>query len=276
MPGQSLQDLESISNTANQAHYEGYNAYQAAGEKAAAAEQNYQKALSDLNNEYNGYTYGEDRKEKEEAFREALKAKEEAEAELKNAEKTLEQAAEEAQSAQDAVDAKKEELRASRANDTTFVVHTARAECSFGIKESYLALDETHGVYTRQIPQMVISDQTFNLNVINFCGCKSKENPTVLAAAERAAKEAQQQIEEKKTWRDSVVQFFCGKKEIKVTDSLIEESVGECITEFPSNINWLNGHSKVTVNEKPLLLRRCELKCRYGGNITILLSGQPE
>lgn len=271
MAGQGLYDLEDSSNAANQAFCESYDTCIAANEKAAAANEAYQKALNDLCNEYDGG----DMKEKQEAFNEAAKAKEAANAELADATDAYNEAAEAAQAAEDAVAQKKEELRASRAKDTSFVVHTARVECSCGIKDSYLALDATHGVYTRQIAQMIITDQMFNENVINFCGCKSKENPTVIAAAEEAAAEARAQIEAQKTWRDNVVQFFCGAEEIEVTDSLIEQCVGECITTF-DGLTWLDGHDKVTINQESPLLRRCQLKCGYGGVITILLSGQPE
>lgn len=272
MPGQSLHDLEGASNTANQAYCESYDTCMAANEKAAAAKEAYQKALNDLGNEYDGGSM----KEKQEAFQEALKAKNEADSELSEAAEAFEAAAAEAQLAEDAVAEKKAELRASRADDTTFVVHTARAECSCGIKESYLALDATHGVYTRKKPQMIITDQIFNKNVINFCGCTSRENPTVIAAAEQAAQAARDEIAANKTWRDSLVQLFCGTDEIEVTDSLIEQCVGECITTFPPGLTWLKEHEKVTVNKVSPLLRRCELKCNYGGSITILLSGQPE
>lgn len=275
MSNQSLHDLEAVSNTANQAYYESYQTAKAADEKAAAANDAYQKTLNDLYNTYDGYDTG-NIKEKEKAYQEASKAKEEADAELAEATKVFEDAANEAQDAEDAVEARKEELRASRATDMTFVVHTARAECSFGLKESYLALDATHGIYTRQIAQMIVTDQVFNQNVINFCGCRSKENPRVIAEADRVAAEARAEIEAKKTWRDDFVQWFCGETEIKVDDSLIEQVVGECVTTFPKDLVWLDGHDKVTINEKSPLLRRCELKCNYGGSITILLSGQPE
>lgn len=72
---------------------------------------------------------------------------------------------------------KKQELRDSRVNDTAYVVHCARIECPFGMRESYLALDATHGVLTHQIPQMTVKDMILNTNIINFGGCHSRENP---------------------------------------------------------------------------------------------------
>lgn len=36
-------------------------------------------------------------------------------------------------------------------NDT-YVVHTAMIRCSMGMRETYLVLDDTHGVFLRQQP----------------------------------------------------------------------------------------------------------------------------
>ena len=42
-------------------------------------------------------------------------------------------------------------------NDT-YVVHTAMIRCSMGMRETYLVLDDTHGVFLRQQPQMTVDD----------------------------------------------------------------------------------------------------------------------
>ncbi len=174
---------------------------------------------------------------------------------------------------------KKEELRKSRYKDTTYVVHCARIECSCGMRESYLALGPTHGVKTRQIPQMIISDTVLDTNIINFGGCKSKENPTLIAAAEEAARKANEEIQEKRKkggFFNWVIDLFCGDGHVEVSDSLLEQCVGECKDCIPANAEWRRGHVKVSINGKPVLLRRCSTRCIYGGLVTILLSGQPE
>ncbi len=199
--------------------------------------------------------------------------------EEKAAEASVEEAAKKAQAASELVEQKKEELRKSRYKDTTYVVHCARIECSCGMRESYLALGPTHGVKTRQIPQMIISDTVLDTNIINFGGCKSKENPTLIAAAEEAARKANEEIQEKRKkggFFNWVIDLFCGDGHVEVSDSLLEQCVGECKDCIPANAEWRRGHVKVSINGKPVLLRRCSTRCIYGGLVTILLSGQPE
>ena len=214
------------------------------------------------------------------------------------ANENYEAAAAGAQAAAEAVEAKKQELRDSRVNDTAYVVHCARIECPFGMRESYLALDATHGVLTHQIPQMTVKDMILNTNIINFGGCHSRENPDVQAEIEKT----NAIIESKKDWRDDVVGYFTKKwnervtiikagiglakkllgmkKKEKTEEEKLEEMssdfVGECKAQFPADGEWLEGHEKVFINGEPLLLRRCSIMCSYGGCVTILLSGQPE
>ena len=214
------------------------------------------------------------------------------------ANENYEAAAAGAQAAAEAVEAKKQELSDSRVNDTAYVVHCARIECPFGMRESYLALDATHGVLTHQIPQMTVKDMILNTNIINFGGCHSRENPDVQAEIEKT----NAIIESKKDWRDDVVGYFTKKwnervtiikagiglakkllgmeKKEKTEEEKLEEMssdfVGECKAQFPADGEWLEGHEKVFINGEPLLLRRCSIMCSYGGCVTILLSGQPE
>lgn len=229
------------------------------------------------------YTFGDMSDESFQKKEAAQKAMEAAKAEAQAAEKAMEEAAAEAQAAAEAVENKKEELRRDRDNDTTYVVHCARIECSKGMRESCLVLGPTHGVKTRQIPQMTIKDILPEVNVINFGGCFSTENPSVKAAAEAAVEAAQKTIEDKHNQKgcigrflDNVVDWFVGDHEMSVDESLMQQCVGECLAGFPENPKWEKGHEKVTVNGEPVLLRRCSLTCNYGGCITILVSGQPE
>ena len=258
----SLSGLEQMQGEANKKFTESYDAAQKASEKAAAAEEAFYKAAQD-------YTFGD---MSDESFQ-----KKEA------AQKAMEEAAAEAQTAGEAVENKKEELRKNRDNDTTYVVHCARIECSKGMRESYLVLGPTHGVKTRQIPQMTIKDILPEVNVINFGGCFSMENPSVKAAAEAAVMAAQKTIEDKHNQKgcigrffDNVVDWFVGDHEMNVDESLMQKCVGECLANFAGNPKWEKGHEKVTINGDPVLLRRCSLTCNYGGCITILVSGQPE
>ncbi len=270
---QSLMNLEGTANEAYQAYNEASEAVTAAAEKTAAAQKAYDEAM-------NKYGLGNPTEENRKLAEEAQKALEAAKAEEKAATEALEAAADEAQKAVDAVEAKKEELRKNRHKDTTYVVHCARIECKYGMRESYLALGPTHGVITRQVPQMTAKDTVLDTNIINFGGCKSMENPTLRAAAEEAARKANETIEAESSWGDkfvdAVTSFFCGDQEIEVTESLMEECMGECIACFPENAEWIRGHKKVFINGEAVLLRRCSLRCNYGGLITILLSGQPE
>lgn len=72
-------------------------------------------------------------------------------------------------------------------NDT-YVVHTAMIRCSMGMRETYLVLDDTHGVFLRQQPQMTVDDSVGEVNVRCFGGCYSMENPSTKAEADRIQK----------------------------------------------------------------------------------------
>lgn len=270
----TMRDLEATAGAAGQVCAQDYETAKAANEKAAAAQEAYQQALNDACNEYDGQGMNE----KMEKLQEAREAQEAANAEADAANEAFAASAEAAQAAEDAVEAKKEKLRESRAEDTSYVVHTARIECScaYQNKGSYLTLGATHGVYTRQIPQMTVKDTIVNTNVINFGYCTSPENPKVMEAAEQEVLEARAEIEANKGWRDNVAEWFFGAEEIEVTESLLKECAGECIAQFPIGTVWQKEHPKVTINGDSPLLRRCELTCIYGGHITILMSGQPE
>lgn len=272
----SLSGLEQMQGEANKKFTESYDAAQKASEKAAAAEEAFYKAAQD-------YTFGDMSDESFQKKEAAQKAMEAAQKEAERAQDAMEKAMQDASDAEKAVNDKKDELRRERDNDTTYVVHCARIECTKGMRESYLVLGPTHGVKTRQIPQMTIKDILPEVNVINFGGCFSTENPSVKAAAEAAVMAAQKTIEDKHNQKgcvgrflDNVVDWFVGDHEMSVDESLMQQCVGECLAGFSKNPKWEKGHEKVTVNGEPVLLRRCSLTCNYGGCITILVSGQPE
>ncbi len=285
---QSLGALEDTQNQAYESFYAAQDAVNAAAEQTTAAHEAVQEAeIKYMNGEIS-----------EEEWEAALQDLRDAKAAEEEAAKDFETAAAEAQAAADAVEARKQELRDNRKNDTTYVVHCARIECPFGMRESYLALGPTHGVLTHQIPQMTVKDILLNENIINFGGCHSRENPGVQAEIEKT----NAIIESKKDWRDNVVDYFTkkwnqkaaifkagisfGKKLLgikekeKSEEEKLEEMksdfVGECTAQFPADGEWLEGHEKVFINGEPVLLRRCSIMCSYGGCVTILVSGQPE
>ena len=55
----------------------------------------------------------------------------------------------------------------------TYVVHTALMRCSMGMRETYLVLEDTHGVFLRQQPQMTVEDCIGGVHVRCFGGCYS-------------------------------------------------------------------------------------------------------
>lgn len=277
---QRLWELEEVQAAANQVFSDAFDAYETASEKLMAAEEAYQQASRDLiNTDYNSKAMAE----KQEALWQAKQALDDAKSEAEGAAEDYEKSAKAAQEAAEQVEEQKQKLRDSAYKDTTCVVHTARIECTCGLRESYLVLENTHGVKTRQCPQMTVKDCVLNENIINFGGCYSKENPSTQEAAELAAQAAGDAIEAKRegmNWfqkgLDAIANCFVKDTEIDAADSLMEQCVGECIAQFPSNASWIRGHSKVSINGEQILLRRCSRMCNYGGRITILMSGQPE
>ena len=244
----SLGELEDAQNTAYENFFTARDAVTAAGERVAAADE--AVCLAEKK-----YMNGEISVEEWEATLQELSDAQVAET---AANENYEAAAAGAQAAAEAVEAKKQELRDSRVNDTAYVVHCARIECPFGMRESYLALDATHGVLTHQIPQMTVKDMILNTNIINFGGCHSRENPGIGLAKKLLGMKKKEKTEEEKL------------------EEMSSDFVGECKAQFPADGEWLEGHEKVFINGEPLLLRRCSIMCSYGGCVTILLSGQPE
>lgn len=284
--GESLRELEVSLQSAGEKFDKADNAYKAAQEKTAAAVQ----ARDEV---FYKYGLGNPSGDFQAELALADKAVEDAQKEQNDAEEIAAAAFEEAQAAAEMVQEKKKSIRMSRSTDMTYVVYQARLECNFGLRESYLSLESTHGVMTKKIPQMTVKDSKFNKNIINFGGCRSWENDSVKEAAERARDNAKSRIKENRDWRDvaagaitvvrksiipikTIIEDFCKKDEEDVDDSLLAECVGQCTACFPEFTVWEKGHTKVTINGKPVLLRRCTMRCNYGGRITILLSGQPE
>lgn len=284
--GASLRELEDLLQSSGENFNEEYGKYKAAQEETAAAIRASDEML---------YKYGltDSAKEGAEKFEQAKQVIKEAQDKEKSAALLAKIALTQAQTVAAMVNMKKASLRKSRSADTTYVVCQARVECNFGMRESYLSLETTHGVMTKEIPQMTVKDAKLNTNIINFGGCRSMENPSVREAAEGAKRRSDRGIEKSKDARDAavavvkvaralnnpvraIVEWFCKEDKKDDIESLMKECIGECAACFPANAAWEKGHIKVTINGKPVLLRRCTMRCNYGGRITILLSGQPE
>lgn len=266
----SLCELENTANQAYQEYWAAQEAYQAAiAHKDAVQDVYYEKM--------NKYIYGDGDDVQEQAMANAAAQElENALTEAARCEEELAAATEAAQAAQEAVETRKNLLRLTARLDTTFAVYCARIECTCGMRSSYILLMLTHGVYTRQLPQLTAGDVAPGINIPSFGGCRSLENPALKAAAEEAAQNANKAIAKENTLIDKIVKCFCGGGKVEVTDSLMEKCMGVCTPSFPEGAEWKRGHEKVFVNGEPVLMRRCTLRCDYGGQITILLSGQPE
>ena len=141
----------------------------------------------------------------------------------------------------------------------TYVVHTATIRCSMGMRETYLVLDNTHGVFLRQQPQMTVNDSVPGVNVRCFGGCYSMENPD--------------------TFLDSVLKWFTGnKKEVETQQAQegVPRVVGECVPNIPVGTKWDNGKDSVETDGQQPLLGGAKLRCIYGGEIEIITSGQTQ
>lgn len=159
-------------------------------------------------------------------------------------------------------------------NDT-YVVHTATITCTNGMRPSCAVLDNTHGIYLRQQPQMTVCDSSGTRNIVCFGGCYSMENPDTQAEAERIQREVEKEAPD--TFLDKVMNFFTGGKKKAETHEAqkgVPRVVGRCIPNIPSGERWDNGKDSVeTKGEKPLL-GGAKLRCLYGGEIEIIDSGQ--
>lgn len=161
-------------------------------------------------------------------------------------------------------------------NDT-YVVHTATVTCTQGMRPSCAVLDNTHGIYLRQQPQMTVCDSSGKRNLVCFGGCYSMENPNTKAEAERIQKEVQEESPD--TFLDKVMNFFTGGKKKAETHEAQEgvpRVVGKCTPNIPFGEKWDNGKDNVRTKGQSPLLGGAKLHCLYGGEIEIVDSGQSE
>ena len=159
----------------------------------------------------------------------------------------------------------------------TYVVHTATIRCSMGMRETYLVLDNTHGVFLRQQPQMTVNDSVPGVNVRCFGGCYSMENPATKAQAESIQRAVEERCPD--TFLDSVLEWFTGnKKEVETQQAQegVPRVVGECVPNIPVGTKWDNGKDSVETDGQQPLLGGAKLRCIYGGEIEIITSGQTQ
>lgn len=274
MAAGTIYELEANVSTAYQNCSQSYDRYEAANSRAEAAKSAYQDAMAEV-----GMMQGFATEDQMERVQNASEEMQKANQELNDATSDFEADAQAAQEAEDALNQKMEELEAARGTDISFVVNTARVQCSCGMRDSCLTLGNIHGMYTNGLAQMTVMDSVFNENVINFGGCNSAENPSTQEAIAKAIENGVSGIQQAKAEGDFLHQlvgsFIEGKGDEEADESLTSQCFGEC-TGAVLETKWGNHGEKTTINGENPLLRRCELKCKFGGEIKIILSGQPE
>lgn len=157
----------------------------------------------------------------------------------------------------------------------TYVVHTATVVCTHGMRASCAVLDNTHGVYLRQQPQMTVKDSSGKKNLVCFGGCYSMKNPDTKAEAERIQREVDEECPD--TFLDKVLNWFIGDDEELETQEAQEgvpRVVGRCTPKIPPEDVWDNGKETVKTKGMTPLLVGAKLHCIYGGEIEIVDSGQ--
>lgn len=154
--------------------------------------------------------------------------------------------------------------------EETYIVHCARTVCSYGMRESMLVLEESHGVFLKKCAQVTIKDCKTE-NIINFGGCNSPENPETIAAAKEIAKDVAAETEI--NFEEQVTDFFTTSND---SGKNCMACFGECIPNIIS-MEWDKEKEDVFVEPgKKALIGEATLTCKYGGIIKINTSGQPE
>lgn len=154
--------------------------------------------------------------------------------------------------------------------ENTYVVHGAYIRCYMGLRQSRLVLRQTHGVFLRNIAQINEKDCIGTTNIIDFCGCISAENPKTIEMAKTISKKIEAETGE--NFDNEVEAVFCNGS---VGSVKTMECAGQCIPKIIST-SWDEVKDGVLTEGKNPVRGTATLKCRYGGVITIDLTGQPE
>lgn len=255
---------------AQKAYEQDYERLEAACEKEKEAENAYFQAQVDLGNEI-VCSYGRE-EELNEKLNQAADRYKEAMADRKKAEAALKGSQAGVLASAAMTEAKKAGIENTRDESMDFVVHMARIQCTYGMRESMAVLKTDHGVMSGRQAQMTVADADYAINFIDFGGCTSPENETVQTEAQKAMDTAMSDVE--KGLAASVAAAFTKEGTTELTDEIVNQCIGECLLKFPPGALWEKGHEKVKIQGDALLVRRCELTCAYGGLVTIVLSGQ--
>ena len=149
-------------------------------------------------------------------------------------------------------------------------MHGADIRCNMGLRLSKVVLRQGHGVFLKQIAQITDKDCIGGTNLINFCGCISADNPRTMEKALEISKKVEETTGE--NFDQEVADIFCNGS---IGSVKTMSCAGECIPDIVSTA-WDEVKDAVfTDGEKPVR-GTATLKCRYGGVITIEMTGQPE
>ncbi len=152
----------------------------------------------------------------------------------------------------------------------TYVVHGAVIQCNMGLRQSKLVLRQTHGVFLRKIAQINEKDGIGTENIIDFCGCISADNPLTMEKAMEIAEKVER--EKGENFDDNVEEIFCNGS---IGSVKTMSCAGKCIPQIISSA-WDEVKDGVLTEGKRPVRGTATLKCKYGGVITIELTGQPE
>ena len=155
--------------------------------------------------------------------------------------------------------------------EESYIVHGAVTYCDFGLRESRLVLEESHGVFLKGLAQVTIKDSKSRENILCFGGCISPENPMTQETAREIAREVEEQTQ--LSFEEQIVEMFTLQteegKQVMACAGLCEPVIVSC--------TWDKEKEDVSVTAgKKALYGAATLTCKYGGQIRILTAGQPE
>lgn len=152
----------------------------------------------------------------------------------------------------------------------TYVVHNADIYCNMGLRMSKLVLRQSHGVFLKGRAQVTELDCTGKKNIIDFCGCRSGDNPATKKKAQDISKKVEAATGE--NFSNEVEDIFCNGEigSVKTMDC-----AGECVPDIVSS-SWDDIKDNVITDRQKTVRGTATVKCRWGGVITIETTGQPE
>lgn len=152
----------------------------------------------------------------------------------------------------------------------TYIVHNADISCNLGLRMSKLVLRQSHGVFLKEQAQVTAKDCVGKTNIIDFCGCISADNPLTQKKAHEISDKVKSNTGE--DFDSEVEDIFCNGT---VGSVKTMSCAGECIPDIVSS-GWDEVKDNVFTDGQNPVRGIATLKCRWGGVITIELTGQPE